>query len=173
MDNNFVALNIIEHDNITLFAQPIIYFWDGKSSLDESLHEERFKQFISSKITPSNFYNTTIHMVYVYTDDEDNISHNINKFHLSDIYNVNDFDLSRKYLWEIMNYLYMCAFKQEYDKMFDFKTIYESLLAKYPKKISPNVIANFIESYLSDKYPNMKKSDIELIKDKLYNEIQK
>ena len=172
MNNNFVALNIIEGKNISLFPQPIVYYWDGNSELIDALKEKKFMDFISSKITTANYYETVIHMVYVYTDDEDNIFHNIKKFKISDIYDIDNFDLKRKYLWNVMNFLYVCAYKKDYENVFEFKKIYNALLSKYPKKITPTVVANFIESHLLEKYPNIKEGDVKLITEKFYNEIQ-
>ena len=87
-------------------------------------------------------------------------------------YDIDNFDLKRKYLWNVMNFLYVCAYKKDYENVFEFKKIYNALLSKYPKKITPTVVANFIESHLLEKYPNIKEGDVKLITEKFYNEIQ-
>lgn len=171
MDSNFVAINLIEDKDITLFPYPIVYYWDGSSKIEDALKEKQFLDYISSKISIENFNKIKITMVYIYFDEDGESHYNNQEFNLQDIYELNIFDLENKYLWSVLNFLYKCAYKKDYENVYKYKEIFNALQSKYPKKITPIVVSNFIKSHLSEKYPEMKETNVNLIIEKFYNEI--
>lgn len=171
MDNNFVAINLIEDNRLTLFTFPIVYYWDGDNKIEDALKEKQFLDYISPKISIENYNKTKISMVYVYYDEDEKSHYNNQEFNLQDIYELKTFDLENKYLWQVLNFLYKCAYKKDYEDVYKYKEIFNALQSKYPKKITPPVVSNFIKSHLLEKFPEMKESDVNLIIEKFYNEI--
>ena len=175
MNENFVAINLIDGDGKALVHYPIIYFWDGDNTLEESLYDKDFINYITPHITTSNFHNSFITLIYTFKNDNEDILYHQDKFFIKDLYNLDIFDLKKKYLWEILNFLYKCAYKTDYnddhETKFDVVGLYKSLVSKYPKKINETVVSNFIQSKLKDNYENISNDEIKQINQIFIEEI--
>lgn len=174
MDNRkniFVAINFLDTNQKSLFEYPIIYYWDGNNNINESLKDESLIEVISEKITNFNFYNLSIKRIYTYFDDENNLKYQEDSIPIKDIYDIETFNLDSKYLWEVLNFLYKCAYKKDYEEPYKFVEVYNALITKYPNKINVNVISNYIKSKLNETYSDMPNSDINKIIKKFYEEI--
>lgn len=171
-DRQFIAINFLDNNQKSLFEFPIIYYWDGNDDINDALKDKDFIYHISTKINKSNFYNVSIKRIYTYFDSEDNLKYQEDSICIKDIYDIETFNLDNEYLWEILNFLYKCAYKEDYKTKYDYLNVYKDLLKKYPKKINANTITNYIQAKLVETYPNIENSDIQKIIKKFYKEIE-
>lgn len=170
--DNFVSINLIEENGKSLFTYPIIYYWDGNTKIEDSLLDSRFIKYISTAITTNNFHSTIIYLIYTFINESGEIMYHQDKFELKNIFTIQSFSLDKEYLWEVLNFLYKCAYKENYSKKYDFKNIFDELVKKYPKKINETVISNFIQSKLKETYKDITDVDIKLIIEKFYEVIK-
>lgn len=160
MNENFISINLIDRDKV-LTNYPLIYFWNGNGELEDAFKTDQFKNYISKIIDKENYWYIKVYLIYVYQDKESENQYINKEYQLLDILPIND-NLLKEYVIEVLDYLYYCAFKLHLDEL-DISGAYNAIRNKYPKKITTEVVSNYIKSQINERYPEIPEDIIDKI----------
>lgn len=164
--NCFVSINIIcknqEVNNIiNENGVPIIFYWDGKSDINNDIvNNEKFTDIIKTYLLNPNTYDKS-YLSLVYINDTTNQTFNtVKKIPIQTLYKLNDtYDFCLLYLKDIFIELYKLVLKEDYKIDDDpenidigkiIKEIYLKIKSSNNDKISDNVLTHYILSKLNE-----------------------
>lgn len=167
MKETLVSINITskrELKNPNGSMVPILYdYVDNETSIiDELFLDEKFKNYIYTLCDTQDYsFLTLSYFFFDYNDEDKYKSENIyiqNILTLERIDNENIeklVDLKYLYIFNILDYLYQCSYKEKYstkenvDWEYSIKDMYRLIKEKNPNKISKDTVVNYIRSELT------------------------
>lgn len=183
MRESLVAINVVDKNSSLLNPTPvpILFYWDGKDSLEDIIKESNdFKEFISYKTFNSGNYTTSsINYFFFEYDEEGNEKYTEGHIDVQSLYLLENMSEQEslfyyEYLMKHVNKLYVNAFKKEFINDSGLKTddiikeIYNQIQGAYSSKFSYDTFINYMRLNLQ-KHENMNSQNIEFVLDNLKN----
>ena len=177
MKASFVSINITSN-NVLLNKNgiPILFYWNGLEPIEKLLKEsELFRNYLNENVMNDIFYpDASINYLYYNTAGEtEEEKYGEGHIDIEEMFPMCECpNMINTYLKGYFGYLYTKVFKEKYsfDDVFerDIINIYDKLLAKYPNRVSKNIIVNYISSELQQR-TKLNAASVKTILDTLNN----
>lgn len=183
----FISLNIVDNDNKCLnnSAIPIVYYWNSKDELLESMKsQEGFKDNISKLCFNEKLYPIS-KIKYIYIINPDIKEYKTGEVNIQDLFKLEEIedDFYYKYVLDILKSLYTNVYKKEYDYNEDniyvitptseeeIIDLYKSIIGGVKREITLKTVVTYIQKTLSEN-TKLSKDNIQFLIDKLTNIIK-